>query len=273
MKKTVFIMMLAVMLLIYGEATGILAPDSASALVAPNEITSPVPTVENVPETVEEIEYLNVEAGTSKQLFVASNGLEIPYNLHIPENATPDMPVIFWLHGMGYLGKNLPEDYGVIHKVNELNEERFIIVQPTARYGWHVKEQFKAVLELVDFVISEYRADSNRIILTGHSLGAIGVWYYAENASEYWAAVIPVANHCTTPLKAMYEEDFSVWAICGEWDTYDNRHGSEKTANKLAEDNPYRDVRYIEMEGCSHNDMAEAPYTVEFFNWAFAQVR
>ena len=277
MKKLTLIAVLVLCLLVYGEANGLLTSQTVSAfnpaLSTAKSKNTPKPAVIDEIEPVQQIEYLDVEPGTSKQLFVASNGVKVPYVLRVPANATPDMPVIFWLHGMGYLGKNLPEDYGVIHKANELNEERFIIVQPTAYYGWHVNNQFKAVMELVDFITTEYRADSNRVLLAGHSLGAIGAWYYAENAAEYWAAVVPVANYCTVRPKAMCEMDFAVWAFCGEWDNYDNRHGSEETINMLAEKDPYRDVRYIEMEGCSHNDMAEAPYTEEFFDWAAAQYR
>ena len=277
MKKLTLIVVLALCLLVYGEAKGLLTSQTAfafnPAVSTAKSKNIPKPAVIGEIEPVQQIEYLDVEPGTSKQLFVASNGVKVPYVLRIPANATSDMPVIFWLHGMGHLGKNLPEDYGAIHKANELHEERFIIVQPTAYYGWHVDKQFNAVLELVDFIVDEYKADSNRVILTGYSLGSLGAWYYAENATEYWAAVVPIANHCTTVLNAMYEADFSVWAICGEWDTYENRHGSEKTINKLAERNPYRDVRYTELKGCSHHDMAEAPFTPEFFDWAAAQLR
>ena len=252
-------------------------------------VTPSVPSAEEIyhdvitPETVMEdaptlafpmpvVEYLDVETGVTKHQFTASNGIKVPFNLYVPEGATTDMPMIIWLHGMGYLNRELPENYGVIQMVQELCDNRFIVVQPTASYGWHVSKQFNAVMEMTDYIVSEYQIDDDRIILTGHSLGSLGTWYYAEAAHDRWAAVAPVANRCVNALKVLPESDLPVWAFSGTGDTKENINGQQRTVDSFLKINPDRDVQHTVLKG-SHNDMAEAPYTVEFFDWAAEQVR
>ena len=224
-------------------------------------------------ETEPTIDYLDVESGVFTQQFTADNGLKVSYNIYIPENATTDMPLIVWLHGQGYLNKKLPQDYGVIKMAREQCEDRFIIVQPMASYGWHVEKQFNAILDLTNYIVSEYQMDTDRVILTGHSLGSLGAWYYAENATERWAAVVPVSNRCTNRVDNLLESNLTIWAFCSNWDTYENITGTQKTVDTLKNSNPDRDIQYTIMEGYNHNDMAEAPYTIEFFNWAADQNR
>ena len=228
--------------------------------------------LEVVEETEPPIVYLDVETGVTNHEFVASNGIKVPYNIYVPEGATPDMPMIIWLHGMGYLNRELPENYGVIQMVQELCDNRFIVVQPTASYGWHVTKQFNAVMEMTDYIVSEYQIDDDRIILTGHSLGSLGTWYYAEAANDRWAAVAPVANRCVNALKVLPESDLPVWAFSGTGDTKENINGQQRTIDSFLKINPDRDVQHTVLQG-SHNDMAEAPYNVDFFNWAAEQSR
>lgn len=271
MKKLIAIVAIVLVALVYAESHNLFAPQDASAF-EPTFVYPLSTTAEAAEESanagLEEIKYLDVETGTYKQAFTASNGLAVPFTVHIPEGATADMPVIFWLHGQGQVGRILPEDCGVIHQALSLNEDRFIIIQPTAYCGWHVERQFNAIMELVDYVVSEYQIDDDRVILTGHSLGSMGVWHFAEQAPNRWAAVIPVSSRCLTAMDKMLESDTPIWAICSNWDVSDNIRGMKNNAEKLLEANPDREVRYTVFENYSHNDMAEIPYTAEFFDWA-----
>jgi predicted peptidase len=123
-------------------------------------------------------------------------------------------------------------------------------------------------MELVDYVVSEYQIDDDRVILTGHSLGSMGAWHFAEQAPNRWAAVIPVSSRCLTGMDKMLESDTPIWAICSNWDVSDNIRGMKNNTEKLLEANPDREVRYTVFENYSHNDMAEVPYTAKFFDWA-----
>jgi dienelactone hydrolase len=40
-----------------------------------------------------------------------------------------------------------------------------------------------------------YNVDLNRVYLTGHSMGGIGVWHLGPKLAEHWAAIAPLAGH------------------------------------------------------------------------------
>lgn len=237
------------------------------------ENTELVEIEDRTPETVPAPEPLNVEPGFHHMYFQSSYVYNVPYNIYIPENATTDMPVIFWLHGMDELAGNLPDNFGVIKQVRELNENRFIVVQPNAGSAWHVQQQCDAILELVEEIVTTYQIDRNRIILTGHSLGSMGAWYYAEYAPDLWAAVIPVSNKCTTSIENLSKSDLTIRAICSTWDVKKNIDGMKETVDALLLANPEHDVEYVLMEKYSHGDMSWAPYDQAFFDWAAEQTK
>lgn len=217
--------------------------------------------------------YLDYEAGIYTYSYACSNGINIKYVIKIPKNMTADMPLILWLHGQGDIGITLPENYGAIKAANELNEERFVIVQPCATYGWYVKEQTVIVMELMDTIIEEYSLNSNRVILTGHSLGGLGAWYYGEHYTDRWAAVVPVSNKPTVRFDNLLNSNVPVWAFWSNWDVESNIFGMSNAVKQLEEARPHSDIRGTEIQNISHNGMSCAPYTQDFFDWAVEQTR
>ena len=216
---------------------------------------------------------LNLDYELYRGKYVASNGMKIGYVIYVPENATTNMPIIVWLHGIGQVGKTLPDDYGLIKAVNELDEDRFIILQPEAKQDWTAKKQFSATLDLIDVIVAKYKVDADRVILSGHSLGAIGAWYYAEKETERWAAVVPVSSRAMITLNNLKEYDVPVWAFCTNGDVRENVYGMKNNIDTLLLANPDRDVLYTKIKGVSHSNMSYAPYTKDFFDWVEKQKR
>ena len=68
-------------------------------------------------------------------------------------------------------------------------------------------------------------------------------------------------------LTNLNTSDVPVWGICGSGDVNDTKMGIKSVINKMKELNPERDVLFTNYPKCSHNDMAEAPYTEAFFDW------
>jgi predicted peptidase len=103
-------------------------------------------------------------------------------------------PLILFLHGAGERGTNVwradihgPQKYIVIHP-----DFPFILVTPLcpSNQVWS-SEMLSALL---DETIKKYRVDTNRIYLTGLSMGGFGVWDLALAMPERFAAVIPIAG-------------------------------------------------------------------------------
>lgn len=218
---------------------------------------------------------LSCESGTHRFTFYDSNNFKVEYLIRIPDGATEDMPLIVSMHGQGELLKPhlITEKFGVIGEANELNENRFIIVQPCASYAWHVKKQAEAVLELIDYIEVEYKTDNNRAILTGHSLGAIGAWCYGEWYTDRWAAIVPVSNKPVLKINNLLNSNVPVWVIWSTSDVKSNRDGMMKGYEQLSSANPEREVRYSVFERVDHGKMGSEPYNTEFFDWCFERCR
>jgi predicted peptidase len=80
--------------------------------------------------------------------------------------------------------------------------------------GWWVYE--KDVMSMVDATLKEYRADPDRVYITGLSYGGYGTWHLAAAYPDRWAAAAPicgVANMDTLPRIA--EAKLPIWIITG----------------------------------------------------------
>lgn len=80
--------------------------------------------------------------------------------------------------------------------------------------GWWVYE--KDVLGILDGVLGEYRADPDRVYLTGLSYGGFGTWYFAGAHPERWAAVAPICGAANPKLIArIAEARLPIWIFQG----------------------------------------------------------
>lgn len=103
-------------------------------------------------------------------------------------------PLIVFLHGSGERG-NDPNKIKIhsLPKVIDANERfPFIVVSPQCKEGqrWDTD----ALNALLDDVITKLPVDTNRIYLTGISMGGFGVWSFAIAYPERFAAIAPVCG-------------------------------------------------------------------------------
>jgi predicted peptidase len=124
--------------------------------------------------------------------------LACQYLLFLPRDysarRTERWPLLLFLHGAGERGSNIwradihgPSKYIAAHP-----DFPFIMVTPLCPSNevWS-----GAILSgLLDETVKKYRVDTNRIYLTGLSMGGFGVWDLALAMPERFAAVIPIAG-------------------------------------------------------------------------------
>jgi predicted peptidase len=103
-------------------------------------------------------------------------------------------PLLLFLHGVGERGTNVwrtdihgPSKYIAAHP-----DFPFIVVTPLcpSNQVWSAE----TLAGLLDEAVKKYRVDTNRVYLTGLSMGGFGVWDLALAMPERFAAVIPIAG-------------------------------------------------------------------------------
>jgi len=120
------------------------------------------------------------------------------YLLFLPRDyaarRTERWPLMLFLHGAGERGTNLwradihgPGKYIATHP-----DFPFVLVTPLcpSNQVW----SSESLCSLLDEAMKEYRVDTNRVYLTGLSMGGFGVWDLALARPERFAAVIPIAG-------------------------------------------------------------------------------
>ncbi|MFC2138480.1 T9SS type A sorting domain-containing protein [Bacteroidota bacterium] len=135
-----------------------------------------------------------------------SNEFSFPYRLFVPQNydSTQMYPIVLTLHGAGESGTDNEIQIEVNHLATCWAESLFqlrhpsFIVSPQSTGGW----EFHSVIHMLDSLIDVYNIDTNRIYITGLSMGGYGTWWYMDNYPDYFAAAVPV---------------------CGGWSNYENR--------------------------------------------------
>lgn len=230
------------------------------------ESTTEFTTIPESTETTEPV-YLDFEPGDHRETYILDSGLYYSCYVHIPENMTAGMPLIIWLCGQDEVGNGwLIKNSGVIKAAKALDEERFVILQPLGN-------DYDSTMELIDLVVEKYSIDEDRVILTGHSLGGLLTWSWAERDPDRWAAVVPVSNKPCAIIDNLLESEVSIWAFWSDWDVESNRRGMKAGVEALIESGTHIEVRWTEITHVHHNDMAWRPYNQEFFDWAVTKRR
>jgi len=137
-------------------------------------------------------------------------------------------PTILFLHGSGERGDDLErvKVHGPPKIVAAKPDFPFIVVSPQCPSGrsWNDDE----LNALLDEVIGRCAVDTNRIYLTGLSMGGFGAWKLAIASPERFAAVVPICGggepmtafgYGADSQKARDLKALPFWAFHGAQDT------------------------------------------------------
>lgn len=188
-------------------------------------------------------------------------------------------PLIIFLHGGDQSGSDLnllklngPPKYALANP-----DFPFVVVAPQPQPGkvWEPA----AVAAMVKHAVSRFRADPNRVYLTGLSTGGYGTWKAALQYPEKFAAVVPVAGGASTEVLKHAEGEhlqalrsLPIWAFHGGSDSVVSADESQRM---VAE---FRDIgnsgaRVTIFSGAPH-DIWDRVYNDEsLYNWLLTQSR
>ncbi|NMM47226.1 PKD domain-containing protein [Marinigracilibium pacificum] len=206
-------------------------------------------------------------------------GESFGYWQYLPENYTNSgekVPLVIFLHGMGEKGSdlNLVLRNGPPKMVKNGRNFPFVLISPQARYPWDWSPDF--LDEMVNEMINKYNIDTDRVYLTGLSMGGNGVWDYAatSNYSDKLAAIVPIAGWMTKDGCNL--KNLPMWAFTGEYDGPGSPNtGTEKAVAAYLKcvSNPTPEPILTVYPGTGHNAWDKAYGDNNMWNWMLAQKR
>lgn len=281
MKKLIAALTLALCLCACGDSAALPAPTPTptptstptpipTASPAPSPTPAPTPSPEPTPTP------LNVEPGAQLYRYdCAETGDYLDYWLVVPENAVEDMPLLIFLHGDG--NRAWPESLennAIQRKIKEVygDSAPFLTLIPNTRlWSWTEGTIPETLISLANYIVEEYNAEAGQIMLTGHSRGAIGTWYYISAYPDMFSAAAPVSCGCDEALDYEAMAAVPVWGFCGNVGQ-DGTHylpAMERIAENI--NAAGGSARIDVLMGCGHAEAESAAYTEELFEWLLSQ--
>jgi predicted peptidase len=141
------------------------------------------------------------------------------YLLFLPEGYGQQQkkwPLILFLHGSGERGDDLEKvkKHGPPKIVQTRKDFPFIVVSPQCPEddGWTTRTE--VLINLLDEIIARYDVDTERVYLTGLSMGGYGSWALASEYPDRFAAVVPICGGGNRTMSLMLK-DVPIWAFHG----------------------------------------------------------
>jgi predicted peptidase len=201
--------------------------------------------------------------------------VEMDYLVYLPETYADNKnkwPLVVFLHGSGESGSDLEKVkvHGPPKHVEAGEKFPFILVSPqasSARRGWE-----PAVLNaMIDQLISTHRIDSDRIYLTGLSMGGYGTWAMAQAYPEKFAAIMPICGGGDA-TKASLVKHLPIWIFHGEKDEAVPVQRSEEMVKALQECGS-ANVKFTRYAEVGHDSWTETYCNPEVWSWLLQQTK
>ncbi len=151
-----------------------------------------------------------------------TKNLTCKYLLFLPEGygeKDKRWPMILFLHGAGERGDDLNKVkvHGPPKIVQNKKDFPFIVVSPQCPEDVWWNDKVEVLIHLLDEIEVEYDVDTERVYLTGLSMGGYGTWALGSKYPERFAAIAPI---CGGGLRfmAMGLKDMPIWVFHGAKD-------------------------------------------------------
>lgn len=149
--------------------------------------------------------------------------LSCKYLLFLPEDYGKEQkrwPLMLFLHGAGERGDDLEKvkKHGPPKIVQTKKDFPFIVVSPQCpeEQWWTTKTE--VLINLLDDITARYDVDTERIYLTGLSMGGYGSWALASEYPDRFAAVVPICGGGNR-MMSLTLKDVPIWAFHGAKDS------------------------------------------------------
>jgi pimeloyl-ACP methyl ester carboxylesterase len=203
-----------------------------------------------------------------KRLFSRS----INYLLYLPdgyESSGSVWPLLVFLHGAGERGDDveLVKVHGPPKLIEAGKKFPFIVVSPQLSLGeWWSPDM---VAWLIRDLIASLRVDSERVYLTGLSMGGYGTWETASKYPELFAAIVPICGR-GDPSSAWRLRHIPTWIFHGGKDGVVPIKHSDDMKKALKK---YRNVKYTVYPEAEHDSWSETYLKDQLYEWLLSHRR
>ncbi len=123
---------------------------------------------------------------------------EYSFWVYIPDDLKENekLPLMLFLHGAGERGENLDSvlTHGLPKYFKQSPPVRAIMVAPQCPTGITWINQIEKLKIFFDKIIATYPIDTDKVTLTGISMGGFGTWEFAMTYPEMFAAIAPICG-------------------------------------------------------------------------------
>jgi len=235
----------------------------------------------------------SIEDMLKPYVYTNETGETFAYRMSAPQfpEAGKTYPLILFLHGSGECGTDNQKQLkcGIPTLMTELlkRPDRVIVLAPQCQNGnWWVRKvtfdskyaaarepsgSMEVALELCRNMVAQGVADSNRLYITGLSLGGFGTWDAIQRGpgSLPFAAAVPICGNGDIRRVSLIKK-MPIWIFHGREDKNVPVACSRRMAEAL-ELAGNRAVRYTEYEDGAHEIWDRAYATPELLPWLLSQ--
>ncbi|MCD0473895.1 prolyl oligopeptidase family serine peptidase [Flavobacterium sp. EDS] len=118
---------------------------------------------------------------------------ELGYALHIPADIKEKKPLLIFLHGSGEKGSDIEKVkiHGPFKYLKDHKLDAYVLApQCPENEEWDAEVLYRLILKIQ----KENNIDSDRIYVTGLSLGGWGTWNLAFAHPDMFAAIVPISG-------------------------------------------------------------------------------
>lgn len=197
---------------------------------------------------------------------------EYPFMIQLPkaEILENKPPILVFLHGRSLSGTNLNRvtRYGVLYAMAKGQEVPAIVIAPQSRGGWDPDK----VMEVVDYTIKKYNADSSRIYVAGMSMGGYGTMDVAGKYPDRIAAAVAICGGGTLSY-AQNLAKVPLWVQHGNKDYIVPMSESKKIVNAIKKADADADVTLTIIPGGNHGSVERLFHQDDIYDWMFKHVK
>lgn len=234
---------------------------------------------------------------------ILGSGIDsMPYRYYLPDNYNPaiEYPLILMLHGAGERGTNNQSQVSshiapLIDKTASQFPAILVVPQMREESGWGPFFPADHTPELLDLMINNYSVDTNRLYITGLSMGGYGTMDYLQEYHYYnpgiyeFAAAAPLSGaRIDSPESAAALTEVPIWLVHGSNDGTVNVNTSRNVYRAIAGLGPSDPIplttplmggmtaidgplRYTEIAGLGHSGWSTMYNNDQLYNWMFTQ--
>lgn len=209
--------------------------------------------------------------------------MNVDYLLFLPKGysarADQRWPLILFLHGAGERGTNVWKvaTHGPTKHLGEHSDFPFIVVSPQcpAQQIWSKD----VLVGLLEDVLARYAVDTNRVYLTGLSMGGYGTWDLGLTCPEKFAAIVPICGGgqmisvlLSSRDKAPALRSLGVWAFHGAKDPVVPVQESQRMVDALKKVG-VGEVKFTVYPEAQHDSWTETYKNPELYRWLLQHER